>query len=301
MLRDIIKIDEDKCNGCGNCIPGCPEGAIQMIDGKARLVSDLSCDGLGACLGHCPEGAITIEKREAEPYNEKAVMVNIAKAGKNVIKAHLKHLRDHGETEYLKDALDFLRENNIENPMHEENKTSVSPVSGGCPGTRIMQFAAKESGGGCPGSKEMQFEDKPDTDSSNASGKRYSALTQWPVQLHLLTPRAPFLKNSDLLLSADCAAHAAGDFHKDFLKGKTLAVACPKLDSGIDSYIEKLTAMIDEAKINTLTVLMMEVPCCGGLLSIAKKAVEQAERKVPVKKIVISIQGELLSEEWYKL
>ncbi len=147
-----------------------------------------------------------------------------------------------------------------------------------------MQFAAKNSGGGCPGSQEMQFDDKSAAASADASGVRHSALTQWPVQLHLLTPRAPFLKNSDLLLSADCVAHAAGDFHKDFLKGKTLAVACPKLDSGLDSYVEKLTLMIDEAKINTLTVLMMEVPCCGGLLSIAKKAVEQAERKVPVKK-----------------
>ena len=300
MLRDIIRIDEEKCNGCGLCIPGCPEGAIQMIDGKARLVSDLSCDGLGACLGHCPEGAITIEKREAEPYNEKAVMVNIAKAGRNVIKAHLRHLKDHGETEYLQEALDYLRENNIENPLLEEvmnSGGSHSHASGGCPGSKIMQFAAQSSGGGCPGSKPADNREQINEE-ADSEGRRLSALTQWPVQLHLLTPRAPFLKNSDLLLSADCVAHAAGDFHRDYLKGKTLAVACPKLDSNIESYIEKLSAMIDEARINTLTVLMMEVPCCGGLLSIARKAAEKAERKVPIKKMVISIKGELISEEW---
>ena len=299
MLRDIIKIDAEKCNGCGLCIPGCPEGAIQMIDGKARLVSDLSCDGLGACLGHCPEGAITIEKREAEPYNEKAVMVNIAKAGKNVIRAHLKHLKDHGEIEYLKEALDYLRENNIENPLLEEamnNTGKHSHASGGCPGSKVMQSTAQGKGGGCPGSKTVQLDNN--SQEADAEGKRLSALTQWPVQLHLLTPRAPFLKNSDLLLSADCVAHAVGDFHKDYLKGKTLAVACPKLDSNLESYIKKLTGMIDEAKINTLTVMMMEVPCCGGLLSIAKKAAEKAERKVPIKKMVISIRGELISEEW---
>ena len=304
MLRDIIKIDEEKCNGCGLCIPGCPEGAIQMIDGKARLVSDLSCDGLGACLGHCPEGAITIEKREAEPYNEKTVMESIVKGGKNVIKAHLKHLKEHGETEYLGEALDYLRENNIENPMLEEKlKHGNHPQEGGCPGSRIMQFASQASGGGCPGSRAVDFRGK-EAGSKNTIAheeqeeRKLSALSQWPVQLHLLTPRAPFLKNSDLLLSADCVAHAVGDFHGDYLKGKTLAVACPKLDSNIESYIEKLTAMIDEAEINTITVLMMEVPCCGGLLSIAGKAAANAKRKVPLKKMVVSIRGELLSEEW---
>ena len=306
MLRDIITINEEKCTGCGLCIPGCPEGAIQMIDGKARLVSDLSCDGLGACLGHCPEGAISIEKREAEPYNENAVMENIVKKGKNTIKAHLKHLRDHGETEYLQEALDYLRVNNIENPLLEEivnNRGQHSHTEGGCPGSKIMQFVSQASGVGCPGSAALQFKDKnrerKNTPNHSESGEAgLSALSHWPVQLHLLTPRAPFLKNSDLLLSADCVAHAAGDFHRDYLKGKTLAVACPKLDSNIESYIEKLTAMIDQSKINTLTVLMMEVPCCGGLLSIAMKAAEKAERKVPLKKIVVSIRGELISEEW---
>ncbi len=283
MLRDIIKIDEEKCNGCGLCIPGCPEGAIQLIDGKARLVSDLSCDGLGACLGHCPEGAIEIEKREAEPYNERAVMENIVKGGKNVIIAHLKHLKDHGETEFYNQALEYLKENNMENPM-----AGIKPV-------------LQAHGGGCPGSRMMQFnspDETPDNTNTDNTESRASALTQWPVQLHLLSPRAPFLVNSDLLLSADCVAHAAGDFHKDYLKGKSLAIACPKLDSGLDSYVEKLTGMIDEAKINTLTIMVMEVPCCGGLVAMARKAIENAKRKIPLKKIMISIQGAVLSEEW---
>ena len=202
MKRDILKIDEELCNGCGLCVPNCQEGALKIIDGKARLVSELLCDGLGACIGYCPEGAITIEKREAEPFSQ--------------------------------------------------------PVLSDLP----------------------------------------SELRQWPVQMHLLNPNAPYFLGADLLLAADCTAFSSGNFHRGFLKGKSLAIACPKLDQGIDVYTGKLTAMIDTAKVNTITVMMMEVPCCGGLLQIVKTALARSTRKVPVKQIIISTSGEVLKDEW---
>ncbi len=283
MKRKIIKIEQDKCNGCGLCIPNCPEGAIQMIDDKARLISDLFCDGLGACLGHCPEGAIIIEERESEPYDEKRVMENIVKQGTNTILAHLKHLRDHGETGYLKTALEYLKEKKIENPL--ENK------KGG-------EMKNHEAHAGCPGSRVIDFTEEKTNGAGTDEGKRSSQLRQWPVQLHLVSPMAPYFRNSDVLFAADCTAFAIGDFHKDFLKGKSLAIACPKLDEGQESYVEKITALIDEAMINTLTVLIMEVPCCGGLVQAAIAGAKNAKRKVPIKTVVVSLRGDVLKEEW---
>ncbi len=282
MKRKIIKIDEDKCTGCGLCIPNCPEGAIQMIDGKARLVSDLFCDGLGACIGECPEGAIAIEEREAGPYDEKQVMANIARQGANVIKAHLEHLAGHGQSEYLQQALSFLQENGIANPLVERGKTG--------------EGFAHEHPAGCPGMRSREFSRQPAPDSDSADSP--SQLTHWPVQLHLASPLAPQYKGSDLLLAADCAAYALGNFHRDHLKGKALVIACPKLDSDQDVYLDKLHALIDDAKINTLTVMIMEVPCCGGLLALAQKALAGAKRKVPFKCIIISLDGKVKSEEW---
>lgn len=282
MEREIIKIDEEKCNGCGLCVPGCPEGALQIIDGKARLISDLFCDGLGACIGECPEGAIEIEKREAEPYDERTVMENIIKAGPNTIKAHLAHLKEHGETAFLKIAVEVLKEKEIDIPEGfdvEEKTMQHGHANGGCPGSRAMDFSQENS-------------------KSETQGDVSSQLTQWPVQLHLVSPMAPYYQKSDVLLAADCTAFALGDFHEKYLKDKSLAIACPKLDEGQDIYLAKLTAMIDEAKINTLTVLIMQVPCCGGLLRIAQQAAEQAERKIPVKKVVVGIKGEILQEDW---
>src|SRR3989338_4208191 len=276
--RKIINIDAKKCNGCGLCIPNCPEGAMQIIDGKARLVSDLFCDGLGACLGHCPQGAITIEEREAEQYDEKKVMENIVKQGKNTIKAHLEHLRDHNEIKYLKQALDVLKEKNIDNPLEADNMKAKHFA--GCPGARMMDFS--ESGG----------------DADSEDGKRISQLRQWPVQLHLVSPMAPYYHGKDVVLAADCVAYALGDFHKDFLKGKSLAIACPKLDGDQEVYIEKVTSLIDDAKINTLTVMTMELPCCAGLLHVAQQGAEKAKRKIPIKSITVSIQGEILGEKW---
>jgi hypothetical protein len=230
---------------------------------------------LGACIGHCPQGAITIEEREAEPYDEAKVMEYIVKAGRNVIIAHLKHLLEHNEVNYCKEAVKFLNDNGIENPLNGE---SVKP----------QQF------GGCPGSKAMSFEKKEVI--NNESGKRESHLTQWPIQLHLVSPFAQYYKDSDLLLAADCVGFAYADFHKDFLKGKSIAIACPKLDTNKQVYLDKLTAMINESNIKSITVLIMQVPCCGGLLQLAQLANDSANRKVPINTVVIGVNGEILEE-----
>lgn len=295
MKRKIIRIDEDKCTGCGLCIPNCPEGAIQLIDGKARLVSDLFCDGLGACLGHCPEGAITIEEREAEAYDERRVMENIVKQGTNVIKAHLEHLKGHGQHEYFKQALAVLNEKGIENPLKKEGGVKMNHQH-----TMHGPHAKAEHGAGCPGAKSMNFAGSK-ADMGEELGKRVSQLTHWPVQLHLMSPTAPQYHGADVLLSADCVAYALGDFHKDYLKGKALAIACPKLDEGQEVYVDKIKTLIDDAKINTLTVMIMEVPCCRGLLNLAQQAAAKAGRKVPIKCVVVGIKGEIQREEWVQM
>ena len=276
MKRNIISIDEQKCNGCGLCIPNCPEGAIQIIDNKARLVSDLMCDGLGACLGHCPQGAITVIEREAESYDERKVMVNIVKQGPGTIKAHLLHLKEHGQTEYLEEAVKFLQENGIGVP-ELENDASPKHFSG------------------CPGAKSLSFQKVKHTETE---GPVASELNYWPIQMHLISPLSPHYKDSDMVLAADCVAFSFGDFHRKLLKGKTLGIGCPKLDENQEVYLEKLTALIDIAKINTLTVVIMQVPCCMGLLNLARKAIDAASRKIPLKCVVVSLQGEILNEEW---
>jgi len=276
VKRKMIEIDEEKCDGCGNCIPGCPEGALQIIDGKARLVSALLCDGLGACVGECPKGALKVVEREAEKYDEVKVMENIIKQGENTVNAHLKHLRDHGQTTYYKQALAFLREKNMEIKMSEEKMVC------GCPGSMMRDFSGKEE----------------KTDEESHAVPVQSALRQWPVQLHLISPAAPYFTGADLLVAADCTAYALGDFHSKYLKGKSLIVACPKLDKGIEIYIDKIRVLIDESKVNTITILRMEVPCCSGIISIVREAASKARRKVPVKEIVVGIRGNILSEEW---
>jgi len=279
MKRKIIKIDEEKCNGCGLCMPGCPEGALQMIDGKARLVSDLFCDGLGACIGQCPEGAITIEEREAAPYDERQVIAGIAKQGKAVIEAHLKHLRDHNETEYLQQALAYLRESGL----IASQDTATRPVTSHAPG-------------GCPGSRAMSFAPQAEDQTPRPAGSLPSRLTHWPIQLHLISPQAPHFHGADLLLAADCVAFSLGGFHEDYLKGKTLAIACPKLDSGQEVYVEKLISLIDDARVKSLTVMIMQVPCCGGLLQMARRAGAQAERQMPIDYVVVGLRGEILQQ-----
>ncbi len=288
MLREVVHIDENLCDGCGDCVPACHEGALQIIDGKARLISDLMCDGLGACLGHCPQDAITIEKREAEPYDEIKVMEIMVEKGYNTIVAHLKHLKEHNETEYLKAGVEYLNEHageldfNIEKVMKEVHHGGEQHDACGCPGSQARSFE--------PGSAVM--DDKP----GMVSGQ--SELRQWPVQMHLINPRTAYFQNSDVVLAADCVAYSLGDFHQKWLKGKTLAIACPKLDEGQESYVENIRSLIDDAGINTLTVMMMQVPCCRGILSMAQAASQQATRKVPVKAVVVGVEGEILTEDW---
>ena len=303
MIRDMVKIDEEKCTGCGQCVPGCHEGALQIIDGKARLISDLMCDGLGACIGHCPEDAITIEKREAEPYNETKVMEIMVGKGKNTVIAHLKHLKEHEEFDFLKEGVDYLKE-------HEgELSFTVQEVLNGIRGEGIKSTVHAQApvhghghshghhhGGGCPGAREQSFKPVGVVGGENVSGA--SQLQQWPVQLHLVSPEAGFFRDSDVVIAADCVAFALGNFHDKYLKGKSLAIACPKLDQGMDVYKQKVTAMIDRAKVNTINVMIMEVPCCGGLLQMVQAAVAEAERKVPVKVTTISVQGQVIAEEW---
>jgi ferredoxin len=282
MIRELVVIDEEKCNGCGNCVPGCPEGALQIIDGKARLVSDLLCDGLGACIGECPAGAIKVEKKEAGVYNEEKVMANIARQGANTVRAHLKHLNSHGQKEYLNTAVKYLIKNNFNIPDYvEKEDTHMHEHHEGCPGARTIDFSANK-----------ENSDEP------SGAKQASRLRQWPVQLHLVSPNAPYYQGKDLLLAADCTAFAMGSFHQDYLNGRSLAIACPKLDSEMEIYGEKITAMIDEAKVNTITVMIMQVPCCGGLLAIAKAAAGKAKRKVPIKAVVVGLKGDILQEEW---
>ncbi|MGL1890361.1 MAG: 4Fe-4S binding protein [Spirochaetaceae bacterium] len=286
MLRDIISIDEDKCDGCALCIPGCPEGALQIIDGKARLVSDLSCDGLGACIGDCPTGALVIEKRDVPPYDERVVMANIVTKGEKTILAHLRHLKDHNEMEFFNQALDYLQEMGADNPLKFGLNTPES-----------IKDEPKEHVG-CPGSKQMEI-NRPDTDNKQTGDiEMNSELTQWPVQLHLVKPSAPFFKKKDLLLAADCVAFAVGNFHKEYLKDKGLAIACPKLDNSQEEYVTKLVDIIDTAETNTLTVMIMEVPCCSGLLKTAQLATQRAARKIPLKVVTVARDGKINSENW---
>ena len=286
MKRDIIKIDEDLCDGCGLCIPNCHEGALRVIDGKARLISELMCDGLGACIGHCPNDAITIENREAEKYDEIAVMEEMVKNGPNTVIAHLTHLKDHNETGYLKQGVEYLRNNKdkIGFDVDEVTWKVHNQSSGGC------------KTGACPGSAEKVFEKEPVQE--NITGEIKSELSHWPVQLHLINPVAEHFRSSDLVIAADCTAFSYGGFHRDFLKNKKLVIACPKLDSNMEVYIEKIHKLIDEAKVNTITVVVMEVPCCGGLLRIVQESLNMSVRKVPVKLVVISARGEILNDEW---
>lgn len=306
MKRTIIKIDEDLCNGCGLCVEGCHEGALQLIDDKARMISDLYCDGLGACIPECPVGAITLEEREAEPYDEIKVMERISPKGEATVIAHLNHLIDHDQFEFAKQGIEYIRKNNLEIDLSKLKPKKKSQPMDNNREIKIHQPEATEPkqgnghshGGGCPGSKMMSFAADPDTQTITQSSDQPSALRQWPVQLHLVNPQAPYFQDADVLLAADCVAFSMGNFHSKYLKGKGLAIACPKLDQGKDIYVEKLTAMIDNAHINTLTVMIMEVPCCSGLMAMAKMAVQNATRKVPVKALVVGLDGNIRSEEW---
>jgi len=285
MKRRIITIDDEKCDGCGACIPDCPEGALQMIDGKARLVSDLFCDGLGACLGACPEGAISVEEREAEPYDESRVMENIARQGPNVIMAHLRHLEDHRQDDYFREALAWLIENDIDIPAgFLDTKCRCGDASpaepsraSACPGAKVVDRTSRSVGA--------------DLSKGPGGGGAPSRLTHWPVQIMLVPVEAPFLEGADLLLAADCVPFAMADFHEELLEGRVLLVGCPKLDDA-GHYVEKIAAIFEKNRINSVMIAYMEVPCCGGLETIVEKAMELSGRNIPVARQKISIGGE---------
>jgi Pyruvate/2-oxoacid:ferredoxin oxidoreductase delta subunit len=233
--RNIVKIDENKCNGCGLCVSACAEGAIQLINGKAKLVSEVYCDGLGACLGHCPQDAITIEQRDAAEFDEKAV--------------------------------------------HEHLKKQNTPVAS----------KRSEDGSGCPGMMARTFDKKA---TAASTGSVESQLTQWPVQLKLVSPMAPYFADSDLLLAADCVPFAMGDFHQALLKDRSIAIFCPKLDD-CTPYVDKLAQIIQHNNLRSLTVVHMEVPCCSGLLRIADAAIQKAGVKMDYEDITVTLQGQI--------
>ncbi len=249
-IREMVVIDEEKCDGCGLCVPSCAEGAIQIIDGKAKLISDNLCDGLGACLGDCPQGAITIEKREADEFDEEAVEKRLKTIGR------------------------------APEPHH-----SASVTAGGCPSAQVQSF------GGCPSSQIKSLAPAATT-TGDVAGQRPSELRQWPVQLHLVPPTAPFLKDADILLAADCVPFAYADFHKDLLKNKALLIACPKLDDG-QAYINKLSQMFSQGEIRSLSVAIMEVPCCSSLVAIVRQALANSGVTIPLEIVTISVGGEI--------
>jgi len=238
--RKIVKIDEEKCTGCGLCVPNCAEGALQIVDGKAKLMSEKFCDGLGACLGHCPEDAITVIEREAENFDEKAVEAHLHK--------------------------------------QKESQPQPGPVFGGCPSSRTMHFKAPET--------------RAETVSTTRS---VSQLTQWPVQLKLVPVNAPYFEDADLLIAADCVPFAYPDFHRDFLKGRIVVVACPKLDD-IEYYREKLTEIFKTNSVKTVTVPYMEVPCCFGLVKATEDAIAASGKDIPLRKVKIGIRGDIKPE-----
>lgn len=248
--RKSIKIDEEKCDGCGLCIPSCPEGALQIVDGKAKLVKESFCDGLGACLGECPQGALAIEEKEIEEYDEEGVIAHIKEKSPELLERHLKHIREHAH----------------ELPEHSSH-TGISS----CPSAQMLHWERGE-------------EVKPEARIS-------SELRQWPIQLHLVPPNAPYFQNADLVLVADCVPFAYADFHPDFLKGKAIAIGCPKLDD-INAYVSKVTQILESSDIKSVKVVHMEVPCCHGLVHIAREALSRSGKDIPLETVVIGIKGE---------
>jgi len=244
--RLVIRIDEERCNGCGNCVTGCAEGALAIVNGKAKLVKESLCDGLGACLGACPTGALSLEYREADPFDETAA------------------------------------------PGHVE--TSVTGVQGtACPSAGSRNIP-------CPGSSAFAFHQQPRhrTDHRDAgNGHAPSALGHWPIQLHLIYSMAPQYQGANLLLAADCTAFALGAFHQQLLRGRALAIACPKLDDP-EGYLEKLVTLFQQARPATCTVARMEVPCCAGLTRLAVEARDTARSPLTIEEVIVSVRGEIL-------
>jgi ferredoxin len=242
LMRKIVKIDEEKCNGCGQCVTACAEGAIAIVNGKAKLVSETYCDGLGACLGHCPQDAITIESREAAEFSEEAVS---------------KHLQQTAKVQH-----------------------APAPP-------------AQSGGFVCPGKMTKTLREQKPAAADAPAVSVDSQLTHWPIQIKLISPNAPYLKNADLLLAGDCVPFAMGDFHSKLLKGRCLLVGCPKLDDA-QFYIEKMAQILKANNPKSLTIVHMEVPCCFGLKHIAEEAMKISGVHPPIKDVTISLTGEII-------
>jgi len=267
--RKIIKIDEEKCNGCGLCVPSCAEGAIQVIDGKARLVAEKFCDGLGACLGECPEGALQVIDAEVEAFDEAAAMAHVRASG-------------HVHT----------------GAGHAVPKGAAAPAHAGHGAALKMAAPAEKTlACGCPSSVVQSFAPQTACEKANVPvsrpGSGVSALTHWPIQIYLVPPTAPFLKGADILIAADCTPGAYHRFHDDLLRGKVLLMGCPKFDD-VNAYIQKFAAIFAQAQIKSVTIAVMEVPCCQGMPVIVKKAMAMAGKNIPLKVVTVSTRGELL-------
>jgi len=278
-LRNIVKIDEDKCIGCEKCVSACAEGAIQMIDGKAKLVSEIYCDGLGACLDCCPVDAITIEQRDAAEFDEEATEKYLEELARNKAAHDKQKQKPSGASRRMEDS--------VGNAFAHGSPTAKQSLTVP-PDTQ----QAQKPHGGCPGMKMMNFAAAPNA-APGASGDVSSQLGQWPVQLKLVSPMAPYFVGADLMLVADCVPFAMGNFHEKLLKDKAIAVACPKLDD-TGTYAQKIADIITTGKPTSLTVVHMEVPCCTGLLRIAEKAVALAESDLEINDVTISLRGEVL-------
>lgn len=250
MKRKVVEIDEERCNGCGLCAEACAEGAIRIVDGKARLVSESYCDGLGACIGECPRDAITIVEREADPFDEEAVARHLSSA------AH----------------------ESSEADGREAGKATADELPCGCPGTMAREIGQTEAGPAEKGGTPV-----------------VSRLRNWPVQLRLVPVNAPYLRDADLLLAADCTGFASPDLHRSFLEGKVLLAGCPKLDDAA-SHREKLASILRENDICSLTVLFMEVPCCSGLVNLARQALSDSGKRIPFRAVRLGIGGGVLEE-----
>ena len=260
MIRKIVHIDQEKCDGCGLCVPSCAEGAIKIVDGKAQIAADNLCDGLGACLGDCPQDAITIIERDADEFDEAAVEQHLQAQGV----AH----GGHGAA------------------AHGHGHQAAAPVE--------AKPAQPAQHGGCPGSRAMSFAPKtPDAEAPAAAGPQPSQLAQWPVQLHLVPVTAPYFRDADLLITADCVPFAYADYHRDFLAGKAVVIGCPKLDDN-GAYTQKLTELFRVSGIKSITVLRMEVPCCGGIVMAARQALAASGMEIPLREVTISIRGEVV-------
>jgi NAD-dependent dihydropyrimidine dehydrogenase PreA subunit len=257
IKRKIVHIDEERCNGCGQCVSACAEGAIELEGGKARLVAEKYCDGLSACLGECPMGAISMIERAADPFDEEAVERYLAGkkgAGEHAVEAH-------------------------DGSVNPPSPDLAAPMSlpCGCPSTQLQMLAPANSG----------------TADDGAGIRQATRLTHWPVQIRLVPPTAPFLRNADILVASDCTPVAYPNFHEELLKGKVVLMGCPKFDD-TDEYIDRFTAVFSTADIRSITIAIMEVPCCSKMPRIVETALKRSGRKIPIETIVISPRGQIV-------